>query len=171
MDRSLITNNIRRPNRLGHLFTRRRWNKIRDAVKSRIYMNKEKLLNSNTIYEAKVHDIDNVDYVPNENIQYTNELSPITHATELNTSRNIDNYGYDDNINLGEPVKLGTVEGNVKDNILTRIMRTRRLPPIESIPTVRSHERRITQKNAGSKLNKNTKRKNKHTKKIYKNKI
>jgi hypothetical protein len=177
MDRSLITKNIRRPNRLGHLFTRRRWNKLRDAVKNKIYkINNENSLN-NIIHEANVDERENTKYVPSENVRYTNELAPLTHATLFNPSQNIDNYGYDDNVNLGEPVKIGTVEGNIKDTFMSRIestiMRRRSLPPIEPIPDQSSPERQITKNHAGSKLNQriSSKRKNKHVKKTYKKKM
>ena len=174
MDRSIITKNvIRRPNRLGHLFTRRRWNKLRDAVKNKMYkINNENSLN-NIIHEAKVDERENTKYVPTENVHYTNELAPLTQATVFNPSQNIDNYGYNDNVNLGEPVKIGTVEGNIKDTFLTSIMRRRRLPPIESIPVERSPEMQITKNHAGSKVNQkiSSKRKNKHVKKTYKKKM
>jgi len=175
MDRSLIRKNIRRPNRLSHLFTRRRWNKIRDAVKNKMYkINNENSLN-NIIHEANVDERDNAKYVATENVRYTNELTPLIHATVFNPSQNIDNYGYHENINLGEPLKIGTVEGDVKNTFLTRIMRRRSLPPIEPIPVENSPtERQINSKNhAGSKLNQriSSKRKNKHVKKTYKKKM
>lgn len=176
MDRSLIPKKIRPPNRLGHLFTRRRWNKLRDVVKNKMYKNNENSFN-NIIQEAKVNEINNATYVPSENIRYTIEDEPLTNATIFNPSQNIDNYGYNENINLGEPLKIGKVEGDIKNTFLSRIessiMRRHQLPPIESIPVELSPERRITnKKRAGSKLNQkiSSKRKNKHIRKTYKKK-
>ena len=100
MDRSQIIQKIRRPNRLGHLFTRRRWNKLRDAVKNKMYKKNENSLN-NIIHQANVNEIDNATYVPTENIRFTIEDEPLTNATIFNPSQNIDNYGYNENINLG----------------------------------------------------------------------
>jgi hypothetical protein len=99
MDRSLIPKKIPPRNRLGHLFTRRRWNKLRDVVKNKMYKNNENSFN-NIIQEAKVNEINNATYVPSENIRYTIEDEPLTNATIFNPSQNIDNYGYNENINL-----------------------------------------------------------------------
>jgi hypothetical protein len=177
MDRSQIIQKIRRPNRLVYLFTRRRWNKLRDAVKNKMYKKNENSLN-NIIYQANVNEIDNTTYVPTENILFTIEDEPLTNATIFNPSQNIDNYGYNENINLGEPLKIGKVEGDIKNTFLSRIgssiMRRPQLPPIESIPVERSPERRInSKKRAGSKLNQkmSSKRKNKHIRKTYKKKM
>ena len=180
MDRSLIVKNIRRPNRLGHLFTRRRWNQLRDAVKNKMYSrNNEKSLNS-AIYEAPVDPIDYAEYVPTENVRYMDEqITPLTSASIFNPLQNIDNYSYRDNINLGENVKIGTVEGYEKQPFLSRIessiigRRRNSLPPIERIPAPSSPIRQIAKKNAGSKVNRriSSKRKNKRVKKTYKKKM
>jgi hypothetical protein len=163
-----------RRNRLGYLFTRRHWNKLRDAVKNKMYKKNENSLN-NIIHQAIVSEIDNTTYVPNENIRFTIE-EPLTISTIFNPSQNIDNYRYNENINLGEPLKIGKVEGDIKNTLLSRIessiMRRHRLPPIQSIPVERSPETHIS-KRAGSKLNQkmSSKRKNKHIRKTYKKKM
>ena len=171
MDRSLISYKPRK-GKLRYLFTRKNWNILRDAVKNKTYkkMDHEK---NNIIYETYVDETDNAKYIPSENVRYSNKLRPLTQATVFNPLRTIDNLDYSENINLGEPVKVGTVEGDVKPPLLSRIgsnIMGRRLPPIE-IPVERSPEMRITEKKyAGSKVNRriSSKRKNKRVKKTYK---
>lgn len=182
MDRLLIPTKIRRPNRLGHLFTRRRWNKLRDAVKNKIYKKNKNSLN-NIIHQANVNEIDNeidnATYIPTENIRYTIEDEPLTNAIIFNPSENIDNYDnyeYHENINLGEPLKIGTVESDIKKPFLSRLKSTikgeEESPEIEEIVEILP-QKRLTKKSAGSKLNQkiSSKRKNKHIRKTYKKKM
>jgi len=176
MDRLLIQTKIRRPNRLGHLFTRRRWNKLRDAVKNKMYKKNKNSLN-NIIHQANVNEIDNeidnATYIPTENIRYTIEDEPLTNAIIFNPSENIDNYEYHENINLGEPLKIGTVERDIKKPFLSRLIkREEESPEIEEIVEI-FPPKRLTEKSAGSKLNQkiSSKRKNKHIRKTYKKKM
>jgi hypothetical protein len=78
MDRSLLTKSIRRPNRLGRLFTRRHWNTLRDAVKNKMY--KDLFV----LNDANIDEINNVKYIPTENTR-----EPIKIGTDEENRKNI----------------------------------------------------------------------------------
>jgi hypothetical protein len=83
---------------------------------------------------------------------------------------------YNTDVNLGEPVKIGTVEKKIPRSFLDRIV-NKHGTPVEEISSRLSHETRISKKqnstNAGSKLNKriSSKKNNRHVKKTYKKKM
>jgi len=160
-------------NKISYLFNRRAsgraWNLLRDSVRNKTYKT------SQLIYPANVDE--NEVYLPTTNIRSTN-LEPLTNATQINPLQSINDY---ENTSIGHPIKIGTVEGNIKNNrsllsnISSTIMRKPQLPPIERIPIERSPEPKspISKKKAGSKLHKQifSKKKNKQIRKTYKKKM
>lgn len=86
-----------------------RWQKLRDAVKRGIYKiyddyNKDKF--SNTIYDANIREID-TKYA--SCIQYDSGITPLTQAIVVSMK------------NLGNPINVATVEGNINRSLLPRI--------------------------------------------------
>lgn len=161
----------RRKSRIDYLLDKRvtgkAWNILRDAVRNKTY--KKSLI----IYPANVDE--NEVYIPTTSIQSTH-LDPLTHATQINSMQHINDY---ENINIGDPIRIGVVEGNEKKNrsllshITSTLMRKPQLPTIQPIPVERSAlDSLIPKKKGGSKLLKQifSKRKKKHIRKTYKKK-